>query len=283
MNFEPIKVDRASLKKCVDLFSECFPSASHITVPYLEWMYRDNPRGQVIGFNAIDKEKIVAHYACLPCELMLGGEKKKSLLAILSTTHPDYQGQGLFPKLANHTYESIDKQKFACVYGVGNANSTPSLVRKLGFQLVKPLDVKIGISQLSINWGNVRETSQFRRLWTEADIKWRALNQANPASIAKTTSGHNIFYADSVNSMIKVISPIKIDDNLTETLPKLNFFPKLFIGLFPKDSCNFREYINIPDRFKPSPLNMLYKPLHTHIKQLDPDLVTFGFQDFDAY
>jgi GNAT superfamily N-acetyltransferase len=283
MNFEPIKVDRASLQKCVDLFSACFPLANHLTIPYLEWMYRDNPRGHVVGFNAVDKGKIVAHYACLPCELMLGGERRKSLLAILSATHPDYQGQGLFPKLANHTYESIDKQQFACVYGVGNANSTPPLVKKIGFQLVRSLEVKIGISQLSVDWQQVRDLSQFRRTWTEADINWRANNLVNPGAIAKNSIGDTILYADSINSMIKVIAPIEIDSTLTQPLPKLSFHPKLFIGLFPKDSCNFHEYISIPDRFKPSPLNMVYKPLHTHVKTLDPDLVTFGFQDFDAY
>ena len=148
MELRPIEVDDRSLRECADLFAACFPKASHLTVDYLAWMYRDNPRGHVVGFNAHDKGKVVAHYATLPCEVMLGGAPRKALLAILSASHPEYQGQGLFPRLAERTYEHIDAQRYACVYGVGNANSTPSLVRKIGFQLVIPLDVRIGVSAL---------------------------------------------------------------------------------------------------------------------------------------
>jgi len=283
LDFQKITTDDESLKKCVTLFSICFPDAKHLTIEYLTWLYRDNPRGPVVGFNAVDRGEYVGHYACLPCEIMLGGVASKSLLAILSTTHPDYQGQGLFPRLAEHTYEEYADEGYACVYGVGNANSTPSLVRKIGFQLVSPLDVKVGLGACKVDWEKISARSQFRRLWTYEDLQWRASNTVNPAEITRNKYGDTVITADSVNSFVKVMSPVLISDKTPDDLASESRLPKLSMGLFPKGSASLSAYFSLPDAIKPSPLNMVYKALHSDIKKLDPNDVMFGFQDFDAY
>jgi GNAT superfamily N-acetyltransferase len=283
VEFQKITTDDESLGKCAKLFATCFPKTKHLTADYLRWMYRDNPRGQVVGFNAVDKDEYVGHYACLPCEIMLGGKAEKSLLAILSTTHPDYQGQGLFPRLAEHTYAEYDNERFACVYGVGNANSTPSLVRKIGFQLVSPLEVKVGIGACKVDWSTITQDSQFRRVWTYEDLQWRAANQINPITIARNTYGDTVLNASSINSMIKVMSPVLVEGDITQNLPRESLLPKLSMGFFPKNSARMPFYLPLPGALKPSPLNMVYKPLHTDISQLDPAEIMFGFQDFDAY
>jgi GNAT superfamily N-acetyltransferase len=283
VEFQKITTDDESLEKCARLFAICFPKANHLSADYLRWMYRDNPRGQVVGFNAVDKGEYVGHYACLPCEIMLDGRAQRSLLAILSTTHPDYQGQGLFPRLAERTYAEYDHEKFACVYGVGNANSTPSLVKKIGFQLVSPLEVKVGIGASKVNWDTVTTNSQFRRIWTYEDLQWRAANQVNPVTIARNSQGDTVLNANSINSMIKVMSPVLVEGEVPQDLPRESLLPKLSMGFFPKGAARLPLYLPLPDALKPSPLNMVYKPLHSDISQLNPEELMFGFQDFDAY
>ena len=283
MDFEKIATDDTSLQKCVDLFAVTFPQATHLTLPYLRWMYRDNPRGAVVGFNAVDGDRYVGHYACLPCEVMLGGEPRKSLLAILSTTHPDFQGQGLFPRLAHHTYEAYDEEGFACVYGVGNANSTPSLVKKIGFQLVSPLQVHVGWGSPVIDWSAVESNSQFRRLWTHQDLQWRCANTVNPVTIARNARGDTVLTANSINALIKVMSPVQVSGEQPAKLPSVSLLPKLSMGLYPQGVARLGLYVPLPDALKPSPLNMVYRALHSDVKTLDPGAVMFGFQDFDAY
>jgi GNAT superfamily N-acetyltransferase len=285
VDFEPITVDDAGLAQCADLFKACFPDTRHLTAEYLTWFYRDNPRGPVEGFNAIDRERnlIAGHYACLPCEVYLEGEKQPALLAVLSATHPDYQGKGLFPKLTSYTYEHVDAKGYTCVYGVGNALSTPPLVKKVGFQLVTPLDVRVGFGQPRIDWSVIERDGQFRRIWNEEDLRWRAKNIANPMSMSRNQRGELVLWADSINSMIKVANPVNLEGEGLEQLPSMPPHPKLFMGLVPRGSTRFGSLIPLPDVLKPSPLNLVYKPLHTDVRTLDPERISFGFQDFDAY
>ena len=56
-----------------------------------------------------------------------------------------------------------------------------------------------------------------------------------------------------------------------------------WIGL--NSNCDWSKslYINLPERFKPSPLNLVFKDLSGLGRTLAPEKILFSLIDFDAY
>ena len=155
MDFQRCGSSPEDLQRYCELFSACFPDAGKLgSVDYLKWLYVDNPEGEVVGFNAIEGDRLAAHYVCVPMRVNIHGASMRVLLSLNTATHPDFQGQGLFTKLAERTYEAGTTDGFHAVYGVANANSTPGFLRKLAFDLISPLESKMGTGLLvEIDWG----------------------------------------------------------------------------------------------------------------------------------
>ena len=58
----------------------------------------------------------------------------------------------------------------------------------------------------------------------------------------------------------------------------------LFIGLEPRLDLARHGLVPLPQRFRPSPLNLIYRPLSARApKTLDPAAVSLSFLDFDPY
>jgi hypothetical protein len=58
---------------------------------------------------------------------------------------------------------------------------------------------------------------------------------------------------------------------------------KLWMGLDP--ACDWRKsaYAALPERLKPSPLNLIFKDLTNRGRTIDPATALFRLADFDAY
>jgi GNAT superfamily N-acetyltransferase len=97
------RCDESKLQDYADLLANSFIDFQP-SVEYLDWLYFQNPRGSVFGFDAYDGDLLVAHYACIP--IKINAFRQNSLLSLNTATHPDYQGRGLFRLLANKTFES---------------------------------------------------------------------------------------------------------------------------------------------------------------------------------
>lgn len=175
MEIRPISTAPDALHKYQLLFERCFPTASHLKSRYLEWLYNDNPAGKVIGCDAWVDERLAAHYACIPVDATVFGQSKKVMLSLNTATDPDFQGKALFTKLADETYARGTDMGMAAVYGVANANSTPSFIRRLGFELIRPLDAKIGIGRLTTHGRDIADV-EFRRSWDAPSLSWRIKN-----------------------------------------------------------------------------------------------------------
>jgi len=58
----------------------------------------------------------------------------------------------------------------------------------------------------------------------------------------------------------------------------------LFLGLDPRMPLGRLGFISLPDRFRPSPLNLIYRPLSARApRSLDPRATAISFLDFDPY
>ncbi|SDP57082.1 Acetyltransferase (GNAT) domain-containing protein [Ralstonia sp. 25mfcol4.1] len=266
------------------LFLKCFPTADKFRHPaFLRWLYAGNPDGQVVGFDAFDGDLLIAHYACVPAMVRIGGSQARALLSLNTATHPEYQGKGLFTQLANMTYRHAAELGFDCVYGVANANSTPGFVRKLGFQLVQPLDARLGIGGLGIDFDAVARNAEFERTWTREAIGWR---QANPVNaIQCQRHGQKLsLTAQASGRILSAYAELPVSAALQSAATGGRGAPfRLYLGLTPDGACEFHTYAQIPARLRPSPLNLIYRSLQGESRQLTRGHVQFSFLDFDAY
>ncbi|MDE2606451.1 MAG: GNAT family N-acetyltransferase [Burkholderiales bacterium] len=286
MNYEllPVRFDTEAISAYVRLFGECFPGTNKFNRQYVEWLYQQNPYGPAVGFDAWLGDRLASHYVGIPIAAQVDGTPARALLSLNTATHPEHQGRGLFTKLAERTYDTAAEQGLDLVFGVANANSTPGFTRKLGFQLVEPLAAKVGLGSLGIDCAEVEKRAQFRTSWTPSGLAWRCANPNN--RISHRVRGDRLqLYAPAISPALQayaelgargLAAPSAAD---RRTLSPL----RLYIGLEPTGLRPARAYVDIPQRLRPSPLNLIYRPLSTIRERLDAGSVSFSFLDFDAY
>lgn len=284
MRFEPARYDRATLAQYVRLFESVFPQSARFSVAYLEWLYQANPDGLAIGFDAWEGETLAAHYACIPCSVEFEGQMIRAMLSLNTATHPLHQGQGLFTQLALLAYEAAAAQGIQAVYGVANANSTPGFVRKLGFELVRPLHAKLGFGALHIDWHQMGLRTQLQRHWSASSLSWRMANPRNPVR-AKTCSTHVQFFAAAKGWLLPAYAELA---QLSQVQGPSSFVlhewaPRLYLGLLPQGVCSFSSFADVPQILRPSPLNFIFRSLTDVPRTVDPDSLHISFLDFDAY
>ncbi|RZT41348.1 GNAT family N-acetyltransferase [Cupriavidus agavae] len=284
-DFVPTRSDGDALREYAELFRASFPDAGHLNETYLKWLYSENPSGKVVGFDAYAEGRLAAHYVTVPADVFIQGVRQRGLLSLNTATHPDFQGKGLFTELARRTYERGAELGFNFVYGVANANSTPGFIRKLGFQLVRPLDAKISLGHVAkVDWPAVCRTAAFRRQWTEAHLAWRARNPQNAIRFASNRDGVLTAFASTDKPGVVVAGEFSPDGPVT-ALPcaSVPILPRLFIGLLPEASRRRGLAIDVPKALRPSPLNLIYLSLDQKQKTLPADQIALSFLDFDAY
>ena len=247
-------------------------------IDYLRWLYCDCPLGAPVGFNAYAGGELAAHYSTIPVAAMFDGVPSKGLLSLNTATHPAHQGKGLFTRLADLTYARACELGYEFVVGVANANSTPGLTRKLGFQLVAPLDVLVGIGSIAASSSDV---GGFALTWPEDALRWR-LRRPHARYVA-TAGPDPIIYAH-VHKLGILAYLTQAPRALAEGLAparKTQLF-RMWIGIDPQ--LHRRGLLTrLPDRWKPSPLNMIFRDLTGKQRRLHRDTTRFTLLDFDAY
>ena len=282
ITFAPLRTDTEALARYGALFAACFPDSSKFTPVYLQWLYADNPDGAAVGFDAWDGDQLAAHYVCIPARASIEGVEARMLLSLNTATHPLYQGQGLFTKLAALTFDAGRAAGFDGVYGVANANSTPGFVRKLGFQLVRPLEARVGLGPVGRAPAAPAVAVSFERLWSGAALAWRCANPDNPVR-ARRQGRRWCFDARAIGP-VRAYAEATLDAADAAPAAAAGWRPlRLYLGLLPQSERRFTGYPSIPQRLRPSPLNLIYRSLSGRVETLDPARIRFTFLDFDAY
>jgi len=265
------------------LLSKCFPMAHHFDCDYLRWLYSENPDGPVVGFDAWEGSCLAAHYVTIPAPMRVNGTLRKALLSLNTATHPAYQGQGLFTKLAEQTYRSATDQGFECVYGIANANSTPGFQRRLGFTLVGQLDARIGIGRLTRRAGGVQQPDGLRRAWNAASLAWRFRNPKNPVR-AEVIEGTTMVAATSARlPVLSAWAEVPALPDFIPSGPAPRTLGRLFLGKLSAAERGTWQFVDIPHRLRPSPLNLIFRDVAGNGDVIDMAQVSLNFLDFDAY
>ncbi len=246
----------------------------------IAWRYRDNPAGMVVGADAWDGERLAAHYVTCPLEAKVGGRVVKGLLSLNTATHPDYQGRGLFTKLAEHAYGLGRDAGYGFVIGVANANSTPGFLRKLAFQHVERLHAGI-LGRLP---RRLAETPvAFEGHWRDELLAWRLANPTGRYAAARTGGVLGV-WAQTHLPFVQCAAFVPDDGQALGPRVGTPLAATLFIGLEPRISLPGQWFWKIPERFRPSPLNLIWRPLAADMpRELDPRAVALNFLDFDPY
>lgn len=289
MHYSAVSPNPKALETYAALFRVCFPGASIADLAYLTWLYCQNPAGSVVGFDAWDGETLAAHYACIPAEIILEGKVVRCLLSLNTATDPRYQGQGLFTRLAESTYQHAAAEGYGAVYGVANANSTPGFLRKLAFQKVAPLAARLGFGRLTRrSWTDLAGQAIFRHHWTAETLAWRVANPRNSVRLRETKDQALAIYAPSGRPGLVAYGEMPLVKGWPNGLDAAGGWgglsARVFVGLLPGGgggSC----YGPIPEALKPSPLNLIYRQLDPAQgpQTLDPQAVLMTFLDFDAF
>lgn len=284
LTFAPVRYDDDALARYATLFAACFPGANKFTPDYLRWLYADNPDGTAVGYDAWDGERLAAHYVCVPGMAQIDGQGARVLLSLNTATHPDYQGKGLFTRLAALTYDSGREQGYEAVYGVANANSTPGFIRKLGFQLVRPLEARVGVGGVGTRPHGQGAAVSFERLRSPAALTWRCANPDNPVRMRRR--GALWQFDAAALGVARAYGELALPSgaNWQPNAAPSSWTPaRLYLGLVPDGERSFLGYPPIPERVRPSPLNLIYRSLSGRVERLDPAAIRFSFLDFDAY
>lgn len=262
------------------LLSQVFGEGPKFTTAALAWRYGASPLGQVVGTDAFEDGRLAAHYATCPAPISVEGRRVKALLSLNTATHPDHQGRGLFTRLAEATFEAAGLAGYDLVFGVANANSTPGFIKRLGFQLVAPLAAGVILRLPSELSGRA---PQFQGDWDAESLAWRLANPATTyrvRSLGQTTAVLAPTHLPLVNCVSVLPGQVGPGQARALNLP----MPRLYLGLEPRMSLSRLGFIRVPDQLRPSPLNLIYRPLNATVPaRLDPAQVAISFLDFDPY
>ncbi len=275
----PVGTGDAEIATMASLLRAVFPDAEHFTEEVLQWQYRANPDGPVVGMNAWLGNELAAHYVTIPLVARVKGLEDKGLLSLNTATHPAHQGKGLFTKLANATYAMGAEQGFGFVVGVANANSTHGFTKKLGFQLVSPLRAMIGVGPLPLTTGHKVE---YEHLWSPAAMAWRLRHPAYQYR-TKRSGEHQLILSmrSQYGARYAMGAYAKLSAHGLVPEETASVMRKVWIGLDPDMRWVAAPYVNIPMRFRPSPLNLIFRDLSGKGRTLDPVSVRFQAMDFD--
>ena len=254
-------VEQTSLGEYAQLLKTSFPGFVP-SIDYLNWLYYENPRGVVRGFDAYDGDKLVAHYACVPTKI--NGFHHDSLLSLNTATHPDYQGMGLFKLLASKTFESASNS-FANVIGVANAKSVNGFVKHLGFEKLGNLELRIGFLARALEGS---------RVYTMREVEWRLSCPDRPLTLSTLNEDSYL-----ISKKIKWFLP-----QLKAVIPEVSIQTservKHSIGMTLDWRRGIKPKLRLPKFLKPSPLALVFKPL---LEGDSRKITSFSFPDFDAF
>ena len=285
LDVRPLDTSPAGIEETCELLQAVYPRAHHITTDYLNRLYNGNPLGPTFGFSAFEAGTLVGHYLMIPLVTKIHGVEEQGIWPFQLATRPGFRGKGLFSALVEQSFDAARERGYGHLVGVANDMSTPIFVRKWDFLNIRPLDVKLGFGPIPDREGDSEEAGlQLERVWNSPGIGWRLGHPAAPYRMRRRGQRVDLF---APTGRFGIWAQIASFDHaqLPETLPdhKPAHPLRLWIGCDPRRNWSSRPYFDLPDRFRASPLNLLFYDLTDQGRTFDPDRVQYEVFDFDAY
>jgi GNAT superfamily N-acetyltransferase len=284
-DIKPIDLSEDGLKEIQVFLKLVFPHASHLSLAYLRWLYVDNPNGQAVGANVYDGSMLIAHFPAQAIATVFKGVAEKGLLALNVAVRPDYRGKGLFKLAGEAMFELAKVQGYGHVIGAANAASTKPWLKHMNAQLIGPLDVKVGGGWLPGR--NEAHNFAYKLQWGSAALDWR-LKRPGQCYFFAEQAGEKKLYTKA--PIVAGLGPYLELGTIAESvsLPEagLAFYVnpmRLWIGFDSSRDWSGTWYADIPEKFRPSPLNVIFCDLTGQRRRLERGDVRLDALDFDVY
>lgn len=302
-------------RRNTELLGAELPDPRFVDSAYLRWLYDLNPWGT--GFTAqADEDGVrVAHYAVIPQQYRSSAGPARMVFSLNAVTRSGTQRRGYFTTLGEQVYAAAARWGALGVVGVSNANSTPPVVRKLGFRLMGPLPVHVlpalaveqGVQHLPVDEALLVSTT-FEELtadldrfparawtnhWTTDALRWR-LAAPNLASPYWLHVGRDVVAISALGSVGGRRFPVVL-----KLLPRHGLAGPVsgmgLVGALCRHHrrpfavhAGFNRHVRLrgvrpPRRLQPSPLNLIFRSLSDELPATAFTLDTFEFLDMDAY
>lgn len=279
LTIRPAGTSPAQLGAYSTLLNAVF-ATDKFTPQAIAWRYRDNPAGPVVGADAWDGDRLAAHYVTCPLEAKIDGQLVRGLVSLNTATHPDYQGQGLFTRLAETAYGQGAAAGYGFVIGVANANSTPGFLRKLAFQDVGRLHAGL-LARLPKAFSSA--AVQYQGAWRDELLSWRLANPQGRYATARRGALLGV-WARTHLPFVRCGAFLPAADSTLGEARAAPLAATLFIGLEPRMALGAQGFLPVPERLRPSPLNLIWRALGPAAPAaLKADAVAINFLDFDPY
>jgi hypothetical protein len=278
ITFEKYSNENNNFHEYFRLFKRAFPKSRHMICKhnkyqeYLQWLYQKNPLGTAIGYNAYSQDRLIGHYACVPCMWTQGDATYKVLLSLNTAIDPAFQRRGIFSTLAKQTYDLAKELEYDFVYGISNGNSTYGFY-KLGFEILGPLYLQTAFCrQVVINSDKMTENSLSNALSGEF-LNWRL---QRPFTRYHKQGARII--SNPQNMVVNFASNLMANTAQVQT-DGYNFKNPFQIYIGSKAQ---RGFITVPQWARLAPLNLIFKNLNPNNK-IDSSIKYWNldYLDFD--
>jgi predicted N-acetyltransferase YhbS len=109
---------------------------------FFAWKHEQNPFGVSPMWVACDGERIVGFRTFLRWEFVIDGRRVKAVRAVDTSTHPEYQGRGIFTHLTRAALDDLRAEGVDFVFNTPNSQSLPGYL-KMGWLMVGNLPVSV--------------------------------------------------------------------------------------------------------------------------------------------
>lgn len=133
--FDYRDADAALTTSVYRLYDEVF----HVNVrPDFARLYLDNPYGAATAAVALADGEVIGHFAALPLPFLMDGVESTELLSLGAMVSPQYQGKGVFSKMAASLLATLDSDsRYNFIIALPNDNSLHVHLHSMGYLLVR--------------------------------------------------------------------------------------------------------------------------------------------------
>jgi len=250
-------LDRANIEDYLALFTKSYGHNNKLTAAYLQWLYKENPHGCAIGFDAYLDGELAAHYVTIPRVYRVRGDNVPGVLSVNTATHPNHQRKGLFTRLAATTYERAEQEGYQFIIGVANTQSIHGFLNKLEFEY-------LGQIRLAL-WRKPHPEPQDYALLDKGKdwMRWRLSNPSakyflthagKDEVIINTRRGRAVFSIGRTKCSL-------LPDNVSATLWSGSRGLASLTPVYPTEGNG----PFLPERFMPSPWHIILRCMGTEL------------------
>ena len=305
---------RTDLTATAELLRTVLPSPRWDTLDFLDWVYNENPLGELVPQNVDRDGARLCHIGGVPMTLRNADEDGRFLILYNSSSAPEAQGTGLYVKTLFKLHGRARDLGFHAMMGVTNAASTGPATKGFNARVLGALPAKLCVPTVVRSPGHVHHRAdeaflvspEFERIvtdldatpshdwtqrWTPDVMRWRL---RWPGQDYVVHVGPRLV-AVSTRTTIRGV-PIAV---LLKALPRAGARGPLSSEAMIAAICKHHRTpaavyagfnANVPvkgfrlrqDRL-PSPLNLLFLSTSEHVDTDTFRFETFEFLDFDAY